>query len=591
MTTVAAPTGKSSPKATELRLRRMREAANASVSGGPSVTTLMSIALERISPSALNPRKRFDEASLQDLAASIRAVGVLQPIVVREATPGSYELVAGERRWRAAGLAGLAEVPAVLLEGVGTAAVLQASIVENVQRADLTADEEARAYKALLESGMTQKQVGELVGVSQSRVAHRLKLLLLPDDVQALLAEGKLSGAHGEALARFADFPKFVTVLAAVAVEQDPPLSARELAQPFNFDAVMDDDRFETLYDGVGYAVVQKAQCFNCQWNAFVPDAQTGWCLRPEHIKEVEALLREEQHQVAQQQKAGIEWARETAVQAVRAAATAPPPASPPVLEVGDRVRHTTLGEGSVLEAKPHAVLIKIDDGGKEFWQGLNAHGGGHIQVLDGTGATLGEPPPQLPDYNSLPRGTAELLKYLHPVPAPCAARSCECFGQVRYYGDVEGVCTRPGRLKAMQTRLKSAITSENKRRHAEAIAVLDAFVDGRLSDGVRELALIARVLVDGQGYRPNGTSMREMWKQIAPEWMALDMETMATQASSESALTSLLVKAICRQDLAMRFHPDGGASYGELTSWYVGKPLPERTPNDWLPEKALVKT
>lgn len=153
-----------------------------------------------IEPNPHQPRKHFDEESLADLAASIREMGVLQPILIRPIEPGKYYLVAGERRWRAARRAGLATIPAIVRASDELASMEQA-LVENLHRQDLSPLEEASAYQQLLEDfGLTHEQVAIRVGKSRAAVSNTLRLLQLPPPVQHLLADGRLSAGHARAL-------------------------------------------------------------------------------------------------------------------------------------------------------------------------------------------------------------------------------------------------------------------------------------------------------------------------------------------------------------------------------------------------------
>lgn len=161
------------------------------------------VAIELLRRNPEQPRRNFTEAEIEELAASVKEKGVLQPILVRPApgAEGEWQIVAGERRWRAAQRAGLRTVP-VLIRELDDLEVLEIAIVENVQRADLNAIEEATAYKALLERfGRTQDSVAQSVGKSRSHVANTLRLLQLPDDVQQHLAAGRLSAGHARAIA------------------------------------------------------------------------------------------------------------------------------------------------------------------------------------------------------------------------------------------------------------------------------------------------------------------------------------------------------------------------------------------------------
>jgi ParB family chromosome partitioning protein len=153
-------------------------------------------------PNARNPRRAFADTELDELAASLRERGIIQPIVVRPArgVADEYEIIAGERRWRAAQRAGLHEVPVVVIEATDAEA-LQLAIIENVQRADLNALEEAEGYRALIdEFGSSQEEVARIIGKSRSYVANTLRLLKLPDTVKAYIHSGKLSAGHARML-------------------------------------------------------------------------------------------------------------------------------------------------------------------------------------------------------------------------------------------------------------------------------------------------------------------------------------------------------------------------------------------------------
>jgi ParB family chromosome partitioning protein len=161
---------------------------------------LRELPVELIKPNVRQPRKQFDQASLQALADSLDERGVLQPVLVRPVAGGTYELVAGERRWRAAQLAGLGEIPA-LVRARGDAETLEVALVENMARQDLNPIEEARAVAALVEElGLSREQVGRRVGRSRVAVSNLLRLLDLPDEALALVEDGTLSEGHGRAL-------------------------------------------------------------------------------------------------------------------------------------------------------------------------------------------------------------------------------------------------------------------------------------------------------------------------------------------------------------------------------------------------------
>jgi ParB family chromosome partitioning protein len=165
-----------------------------------SATGLKDIAVNAIDPNPNQPRVHFDEASLAELSASISAIGVLQPILVRPDENGRYQLIAGERRWRAASRAGLQMIPAIVRVTDDVSSVEQA-LVENLHRQDLTPLEEAAAYQQLLEDfNMTHEQVASKVGKSRSAITNALRLLGLPPSIQSLLADGRLTAGHAKAL-------------------------------------------------------------------------------------------------------------------------------------------------------------------------------------------------------------------------------------------------------------------------------------------------------------------------------------------------------------------------------------------------------
>ena len=169
--------------------------------------TGQTLRISDIEPRRDQPRKTFDRESLEVLADSIAAYGVLQPIIVREnaSAPGLYEIIAGERRWRASKMAGLTEIPAIVFDGDELRAA-QVALIENIQREDLNPVEEAFGYGALIEKfGLTQDQVAKQVGKSRSAVANMLRLLDLPDEVLEMLKSGDITAGHARALLGLSD--------------------------------------------------------------------------------------------------------------------------------------------------------------------------------------------------------------------------------------------------------------------------------------------------------------------------------------------------------------------------------------------------
>ena len=166
----------------------------------PEVKSSLFLPISQAESCAAQPRKQFDPDALADLADSIRQHGIIQPLTVRKLQSGYYQIIAGERRWRAARMAGLTQVPVVVIEADDRKA-MELAMIENLQREDLNPMEEAEGYRTLMEQyGLTQEETSQRVGKSRSAVANALRLLHLSNEVRALGEEGKLSGGHARAL-------------------------------------------------------------------------------------------------------------------------------------------------------------------------------------------------------------------------------------------------------------------------------------------------------------------------------------------------------------------------------------------------------
>lgn len=186
---------------------------------------VVSLKISQIEPNRKQPRRAFDDEALGELAQSIAEHGVLQPILVRPMLHGGYQIVAGERRFRAARLAGLSEVPVMICE-LTDSETMQIALIENLQREDLNPLEEAEGYKALMdEYGFSQEDVARTVGKSRSAVANTLRLLGLPDEVKDMVAQGRLSSGHARALLSVEDRDKMLTAAEKAA---DGGMSVRE---------------------------------------------------------------------------------------------------------------------------------------------------------------------------------------------------------------------------------------------------------------------------------------------------------------------------------------------------------------------------
>ena len=192
------------------------------ISTGNSTTKVKLLDIE---PNREQPRKQFDEEALSELSDSIAQHGVLQPLLVRPMPDGGYQLVAGERRWRASRMAGLTEVP-VVIRDLTDAQVAELALVENLQRENLNPLEEANGYKELSDKfGYTQEKISEIVGKSRPSIANALRLLNLPEDVQEMVSDGSLSMGHARAILSLPD-DKMKTDLAKLVIQND--LSVRE---------------------------------------------------------------------------------------------------------------------------------------------------------------------------------------------------------------------------------------------------------------------------------------------------------------------------------------------------------------------------
>ena len=175
------------------------------VAASATVDGPQTLRISEIEPKADQPRKYFDEEALQELADSISTHGLLQPIIVRESAGGFYQIIAGERRWRASKMAGLLEVPVIIMQADALKAA-EIAIIENIQRQDLNPYEEATAYSSLMtQYDLTQEQVAEKVGKSRSAVANAMRLLDLPDEVLEMLKTGDISAGHARALLSMKD--------------------------------------------------------------------------------------------------------------------------------------------------------------------------------------------------------------------------------------------------------------------------------------------------------------------------------------------------------------------------------------------------
>ena len=225
-----------------------------------------------IEPNSAQPRKNFDPEAMRELTHSIAMHGVVSPITVRRAGDGYYQIIAGERRWRAARSAGLTEIPALVIEA-DDKTVMELALIENLQRQDLNPIEEAQGYHSLMEEyGLTQEQVAERVGKSRPAVANALRLLSLPEEAQTMLADGTLSAGHAR----------------AVLAIKDERLRTRETLEKMAGMSVRQAEKFAKSLDRAQPAPAQPAERFEADYSAALAarlESALGRRVRIEHGK------------------------------------------------------------------------------------------------------------------------------------------------------------------------------------------------------------------------------------------------------------------------------------------------------------------
>ena len=359
--------------------------------------------LSWIRPSTLNPRKHFDEEGITELAESIRRDGLLQPILVREVSATHFEIIAGERRFRAAQRAGLSFVPVRVLRDVDDRRALQLALIENLQRRDLDPIEEAQGYRRLREAvGLKQGEIASAVNRSQPAIAKSLGLLELPEDVQQLIRTGELSVAHGVALGRYKHWPKVASLLAKYAIDHRATSKALEGDLPGPAAELLAQKKVAVP---MGYGQ-DFAECKKCPYAAYRRSAWGAYCLQPEHYAQLDAEYKQKQQREA---------ARELAI----------------ARETGKAVELTKLRPGQYVNL--------------QAWN----------------------------------------------VPSGCSA-DCACRATaVESTGTLRLICTDPERFKRLTSADNQATIAEERRRTAEALAVLHGHLDGLEAPSERLMAVI----------------------------------------------------------------------------------------------------
>jgi ParB/RepB/Spo0J family partition protein len=240
------------------------------------------IRLDEIKPGN-NPRKTFDVGTLNELVKSIYTYGVIEPIVVRFISEGHYEIVCGERRWRAAQIAGLETIPARIRDNIDDEDAFVISLVENLQRHNLNAIEEAEGYAKLIEWGYNQVGIASTINRHPSTVSNTLRLRKLPDNIKDLIVGGVISASHGEALLGFVDYPELLDMKLKDAIAGKPTKEIEQVL--FNWDAA--EKGLMAWVQTAQIGVEAAKQCMKCQHRRNRNGSADGWiCLDVECCKE-----------------------------------------------------------------------------------------------------------------------------------------------------------------------------------------------------------------------------------------------------------------------------------------------------------------
>ena len=518
-------------------------------------------------PSPLNPRRDFDEEGLAELAASIRRHGLQQPIVVREATEGTapFVVVMGERRWRAAQIAGLTEVPVINRGRLTEAEHVELALVENLQRRDLSPIEEAEGYRLLRDvAGWTQSQIAAAVNRAQPTIATTMGLLQLPQDVVELIRRGALTRAHGAALARFKPFPAVAIAIAGRAAERGTPARELERGLPFPDELlalrVVAEVREDEPFDAA-------AVCAACPLGAFVPDRawkRRGWCLSPADYRR-----RVREGQAAR---------RAAKTEAAERISAAPP-------------EHLTA-------AAVHAAA-----------EGLTYQEVQRFAVEAG-----------LPSVDDLPRGAYVQINgsvRLGPdgpwyaLPSACTA-ACPCRRVVRSaWGGLGDVCVQPERLRALVAEDQARRHRQADEREAAVRAALDAALApleepaavAALAPYARAIALVAAMVLDHAAIVGGGLSERQheqrlalldraglgdlaeqlRWARRADPWAAHGVlhspGGVALLSEAPAGVLRAAVEWVLRDEIgaaARAWFDDHLDARPGLTDWFVGGAQPE---------------
>lgn len=661
-------------------------------------TLVRDLPVDQIQPSRLNPRKHFDQAALEELAADIREHGVLEPIVVRTTswpaiddekvakavrfsmlgmdhlrrmadinlerviaaggkghveTPYNthewevireawraralelgyhavfgetierhplypsratcqlfpanaplYEIIAGERRWRASQIAGMQTIPARILEDVDDAAALRFALIENLQRVDLDPIEEAEGYRQLNKvCGLKQAEIAAAVKRSQPTLANAMRLLDLPEDIQERIRRRELSVSHGVALAKYKDFPELVSKLATLAVEHHWTSGDLEDEAILNNWTV----RETGLIELIGHQAFTANCAEHCAFNAYRKSKQYrnyGYCLKPEHYRELEAAYDAERLARAEAAKA-----------AAVAAAKAPPRANPTPTTEEKRTMPAPEGRPDWVRMPPNdrppvwqkvwaGYLLRVEAVGDGTLRGfVTVPGGGVGDGPDGPFEKLvdaqlaverfaheryGAPAPddstesaELPKPDSptasLPRladlldRKYERLDYSWSKPPEGCSEACPCRGAaLDDKGNIVPICTRPGRLTWLRSQQTKRETQERQKDAAAKMLAMLSQVE-RLDDIAAQPAelaiLVAAALRKGEYSTLRRDDLRKVHVPDLDLYARDPKDFMDVAVSNPVGLVRYVVAAILADELNT-YHDSGGPH--PWAKWYL---------------------
>lgn len=471
------------------------------------------VPVDAIAPNPRNPRRHFDEAALAELGESIRVNGLLEPIVVRRVGEDRYELIAGERRWRASRLIGAETIRASVTRSLDDATALRLTLIENLQRQDLDPIEEAEGYRLLNEVvGLRQTEIAVAVGRSQPRIANKLRLLGLPEAVRSLVSKGRddggLSEAHGIALARWSEYPDVVARMAEMAA--DAGWSSKDLEKGIPGATTLAQEGLIVQIESPYFAGFDAEVCNTCPFGAMrKANDWARYCFKPEHYRQLkreaeearEAEREAERARTREQVRAGDQVAA-----AVRAASE-----DPGAVEVGE-------------QAPAYPELSRLRD---------------YVNLSNRQQAAMG------------------------------CGEDCPCRGLGRdSRGQLVSICTDPVRY----AKLERAQTVElNRRRRAAAkrlIALVETKIDGLIVEPGPNWDLVAPLLVAASFYdyqhmspTPAGDDRLELGRQrYMPTVQAPEGSNWASWRSFKSATALDLMTVAPTYQLVQT------ALYGRLT-------------------------